>query len=161
MTAPATRTFLSSVVVVLLFGFLSVASAHEYALAGLKIVHPWTRATPPGATTGVAYLRFVNSRSTAMRLTGATTPVAQRVEIHVMSVDGGVMRMRPEQGLDIPAQATVELKPGGIHLMLIGLSRPLTQEGMIPLTLVFGSGETFSIELYVEAIGAGSSNHDH
>ena len=69
--------------------------------------------------------------------------------------------MRPEPGLDIPAQTTVDLKPGGMHLMLIGLNRALMQEDMVALTLIFANGERLSIELYVEAIGAGSSDHGH
>jgi len=144
-----------------LLNLISAAVAHEYVLGGLRIVHPWTHATPPGATTGVAYMRLVNTGSVPMRLTGATTPVAQRVEIHEMSVAGGVMRMRRVPSLDIGAAATVELKPGGIHLMLVGLNRALQQEDMIPLTLAFANGATVSIDLYAEAIGVGPGHHNH
>jgi len=143
------------------FAAASMAAAHEYTLGSLKIVHPWTRATPAGATTAVGYLKITNTGSTPMRLTGATTAAAQRVEIHVMSMTGGVMSMRPVQGVDIAAGATVKLELGGIHLMLIGLRKPLLQEQMIPLTLAFAGGKTVAIELYVEAMGAAQGAHDH
>jgi copper(I)-binding protein len=72
------------------------------------------------------------------RLLGGATPVASQVEVHEMSMDGGVMRMRPVSGgLVIPAGGTVALKPGGYHIMLIGLKTPLTAGTMVPLTLRF------------------------
>ena len=153
--------YLPCTVALFLLGFSTVGSAHEYALGALKIVHPWSRATPPGATTGVAYMKFINRGEVALHLAGATTPAAQRVEIHVMSMDGGVMRMRPSQGLDIPAGATVELNSGGIHLMLIGLNRPLKQDDKLPMALMFAGGVTATIEIDVEAMGAVASTHDH
>src|SRR5438105_2806895 len=135
MDARLPRIRLWSAVAILLFNLISVAAAHEFTLGGLKVDHPWTRATPPGATTGVGYMRLINTGSALLRLTGATTPAAQRVEIHTMSVEGGVMRMRLVSSLDIAPGATVELKPGGIHLMLVALNRPLRQQEMIPVTL--------------------------
>jgi copper(I)-binding protein len=137
------------------------SSAHEYTLAGIKVVHPWTRATPPGATTAVAYLKLANSGSAPIRLIGGSTPVAQRVEIHSMSMDGGVMRMRPMPGLDIAPGTTLELKAGGLHLMLVGLNRQLMPEEMVPLSLMFADGTKISIELYVEEMGAGAGAHNH
>jgi copper(I)-binding protein len=156
-----TRNFLPGAVLALLLSSLAVASAHEYVLGALKVVHPWSRATPHGATTAVAYMKLINGGATAMRLTGATSAAVQRVEIHEMSMDGGVMRMRPVQGLDIAPGATVELKPGGVHLMLIGLKRPIAQEDLIPVTLTFADGTALDIDVYVEAAGAGASVHDH
>ena len=137
------------------------AVAHEYTAVGIKIVHPWTRATPPGATTAVAYVKISNTGQTPLRLIGGTTPVAARVEIHDMSMDGGVMRMRPVPGVDIAPGSTVEFKAGGLHLMLVGLNRQLMQEDLVPLTLQFANGAKVSIELYVEGMGAGGGDHDH
>ena len=156
-----TRNFLPTAVVALLLSSLAVASAHEYALGALKVVHPWSRATPQGATTAVAYMKLINNGATAIRLTGATSAAAQRVEIHEMSMDGGVMRMRPVHGVDIAPGATVELKPSGMHLMLIGLKRPIAQEDLIPVTLSFADGTALAIDVYVEAAGAGATAHDH
>lgn len=161
MNARTIRVALSSAVVLLLVNLISAAVAHDYALGELKIVRPWTHATPTGATTGVAYMSLTNTGSVPIRLTGASTPAAQRVEIHMMSVEGGVMRMRLVPGFDIAPGATVELEPGGMHLMLVGLNRQLHQEDAIPLTLAFGNGATISIDLHVEAIGGGPSAHNH
>ena len=153
--------FGSALALVFLVFSLADASAHEYAAGALKVIHPWTHATPPGATTAVAYLKLVNGGATPMRLIGGSTPVAARVEIHVMSMEGGVMRMRPTPALDIAPGAMVELKPGGLHLMLVGLNRQLMQEEMVPLTLLFADGGKISIELYVEEMGAGTGTHSH
>jgi copper(I)-binding protein len=90
---------------------------------------------------------------------GGETVAAERVEVHNMSMDGGVMTMRPvEGGLEIPAGGAVELKPGGLHLMLIGLKAPLTEGGSVPLTLVFDNGERIDAPLGVRAMGGG---HGH
>jgi periplasmic copper chaperone A len=144
---------------VLLVVSAATATAHDYAFGTVKVVHPWARATPPGANTGAGYLKLVNSGATPVRLVGGTTPVAQRIEIHLMSMDGGVMRMRPTQGVDISPGATVELKPGGLHLMLIGLKRQLMLEEMVPVTLMFADGTKISFELYVEGMGGDIHNH--
>ena len=138
-----------------------VATAHEYTVGGIKVVHPWTRATPTGATTAVAYLKVTNTGTKPLRLTGGSTTVAERVEIHSMSMDGGVMKMRPVPGIDIAPGATVELKAGGMHLMLIGLNKALMQEDLVPLTLTFADGSKIDVELYVEGMGGGMSPHDH
>jgi len=137
----------------------SASLAHEYSAGAIKIGHPWTRATPPGATTAVAYLRVTNTGNAPVRLTGGMTPVAQRVEIHTMSMEGGVMRMRPVPGIDIAPGQTVELKAGGLHLMLIGLNRQLMPEDLLPLTLTFAGAPPVPVELYVEGMGGGMSPH--
>lgn len=153
------RAFGAGVFFVLAFAFNAVA--HEYALGELKIVHPWGRATPPGATTAAAYLKFVNDGSKPFRFVSGSSPVAERVEVHTMTMDGGVMRMRPLGALDIPAGATVELKPGGMHLMLIGLKRPIMVEETIPVTLTFEGGATVTVDLSIEGMGASESHHGH
>lgn len=144
---------------VALIGASGVLFARDYSAPGVKVANPWTRATPAGATTAVAYLKITNTGSTPLRLVGGSTPVAQRVEIHSMSMEGGVMRMRPVPGLDIAPGATVELKAGGLHLMLIGLNRQLTQQEQVPLTLIFAGGRQLAIELHVEGMGGGMGSH--
>jgi hypothetical protein len=125
--------------------------AHGYSGGPIRIEHPWAAAAPQGATTGIAYMRIANTGRAPIRLMGAATPAAQRVEIHTMSMDGGVMRMRPiVGGLVIPASGEVRLTPGGLHLMLIGLKGPLVAEDFIPMTLHFEGGLNINLELYVE-----------
>jgi copper(I)-binding protein len=91
----------------------------------LEIQAPWARATPGQAQNGAAYLTIVSP--TTDRLTAASSPVAKKVELHTMSMEGGVMRMRPLAAMDIPAGQTVTLSPGGTHIMLLGLTRPLRE----------------------------------
>jgi copper(I)-binding protein len=144
------------------FAMTATALSHEYVSGQIKVVHPWARATAPGATTGVGYMKIINQGATPIRLLGGSTPAATAVEIHAMSMDGGVMRMRPVgEGLVVPARGQIELKPGSIHLMLIGLKHPLVEEDLEPLTLNFDGGVRVNIELYIESMGAASGGHGH
>src|SRR5215831_2542542 len=97
------------------------ALAKDYKLGALEIRQPWTRATPPTAQTGGGFLVVTNSGTTPDRLIAAKSPVADKVEVHEMKMDGNVMRMRAvEHGIEIPPGGTVELKPGGLHVMFMG-----------------------------------------
>jgi copper(I)-binding protein len=145
---------------------LSVASlsafAHEYTVGSISIGHPWTRATVAAATTGAGYLTLDNTGETPDRLVGGSSPAAERVEIHLMTVTDGVMQMRPvEGGVEVPAGESVALEPGSYHLMLIGLTAPFVEGERIPLTLEFAGGGSVDVELAVEAMGAEPSHDDH
>jgi len=148
----------SSLVAIALIG-AGAALAHGYSAGPIRIEHPWAAAAPQGAPTGVAYMRIANTGRTPIRLMGANTPAAQRVEVHTMSMEGGIMRMRPViGGLVVPPGGKVRLAPGGLHLMLIGLRAPLLAEDLIPMTLHFEGGLNINIELYVEEHAGG---HGH
>jgi copper(I)-binding protein len=129
------------------------ALAHGYAAGALKIGHPWARATVAGQATGGAYLKLENTGATPDRLLGGSTPAAERVELHSMSMEGNVMRMREVPAIDIPAGQTVELKPGQFHLMLVGLKAPLAVDAKIPLTLKFEKAGEVKVEVKVESMG--------
>ena len=103
----------------------SAASAHEYALKSLKIDHPFARATPPGAKTGGVFVTLENTGDRADRLMSVSSPVAGVAEIHAMKLDAGVMKMRDVGTLELKAGETVQLKPGGYHVMLSELRQPL------------------------------------
>ena len=138
------------------------AFAHQFEVGSITIGHPWTRATPPSATVGAGYASFTNRGKTADRLIGATSPVAAKVELHSMTMDGGIMKMRPlPDGIEIPAGGTASLAPGGNHLMLIGLKAPLVKGTMVPLKLQFAKAGTVKVELKVEAVGASEPAHEH
>lgn len=133
--------------------------AHDYRVGSISVGHPWTRATPPGPSVGGGYLTLRNEGEKADRLIGASSPVAERVEIHAMEMEDDVMRMRKlEDGLEIPAGATVELAPGGIHIMMIGLQEPIAEGDMVPLTLVFEEAGEIRVELVAERIGANAAD---
>ncbi len=131
------------------------------AWAQVTVEQPWSRATPPGAKIGVGFLRLKNAGAAAERVVGASSPVAGRVEMHVTTRDGDVMKMRQVESFEIPAGGSFELKPGGAHLMLMGLRRPLAKGERVPLTLKLQSGGTLEIELDVAALGARSPSHRH
>lgn len=131
------------------------------AWAQVSVEQPWSRATPPGSTIGVGFMMLRNAGSAAARVVGASTPVAGRVEMHVTTRDGDVMTMRQVESFAIPAGGVVELKPGGAHLMLTGLRRPLKQGERVPLTLKLESGGELRVDLTVEALGARRPAHRH
>jgi len=122
------------------------------ALAQVRVEEPWARATAPGAKVGAGYMKITSA--TADRLIGASSPAAARVEMHVTSKQGDVMRMREVKGYDIPAGGSFELAPSGAHLMLVDLKAPLKQGTKVPLTLRFQKAGEVKVELQVRALGA-------
>jgi copper(I)-binding protein len=137
------------------------AGAHEYTVGTITVFHPWAAATPPGATTGAAYMKIVNKGKKTLRLVKMSTEVADKVEVHSMSMTNGIMRMRPLKApLKIKPGATLELNHEGLHLMLIGLKKPLVEEEMVSFKLQFAGGKTMDVELYIEPIGATAGKHD-
>ena len=124
--------------------------------AAVTATQAWARATVAGQRAGGGYLTL-NGGAAADKLVGASAPVAERVELHSMSMDGDVMRMRQVEAIDVPAGQAVELKPGGLHLMLMGLKQPLQAGSRFPLTLRFERGAPVTLDVAVEAAGAASA----
>lgn len=138
-----------------------LAQAHDYTLGAIRIGHPWARATAPAAPAAGAYMTLSNAGA-ADRLLAVSAAVADSVELHTMSMDGNVMRMRKlEQGIELPAGQTVELKPGGLHVMFIGLKKPLKEGERFPLALRFEKAGTLTVEVKVEGMGAAPPAHEH
>jgi uncharacterized protein YcnI/copper(I)-binding protein len=144
---------------------VAAPSPTVFTAGSLVIEAPWSRATPGGAKVGGGYMRIVNRGSEPDRLIGGTAAVAARFEVHETSTVDGVARMRPvEGGLVIKPGETVELKPGGLHAMLVDLTRPLKEGETIKGTLVFEKAGTVAIEYRVGGIGAreaGGGHHHH
>jgi copper(I)-binding protein len=130
----------------------SAAPAHDYTLAALAIDHPFARATPPGAQVGGAYMTIGNTGTVDDKLLRASSPAAAQVQIHTMSMDGNVMRMREVAGLDVPAGRQVALSPNGYHLMLIDLKKPLAVGERVPMTLTFEHAGTIVVDVAVESM---------
>ena len=124
----------------------------------IEIEKPWARATPPGAAVGGGYFVIRNKGAAADRLVEASSTAGARVEIHEMAMEKDVMRMRQVKGVDVPAKASVEFKPGGFHLMFIDLKAPFKQGEKVPLTLRFEKAGDVKAELAVEGMGAGGSH---
>jgi len=138
-----------SVAGALLLGVGSVA-AEDYTLKNLRINHPYARPTPPSARIGGVYFSIDNVGAEPDRLVRVATPVARAAEIHSMTMDGNVMRMRQIAALDIPAHSTATFKPGSYHVMLVDLKRPLAAGETIPLSLTFEKAGTIEIAALVE-----------
>jgi copper(I)-binding protein len=141
------------------------AAAADFSVGSIQIGNPWTRATPRGADVAGAYMRLSNKGAAADRLIGGSSPVAGRFEVHRMTVEDGVMKMRPvDGGLEVKPGETVELKPGSFHIMLMGLRQPLEKGQKVKGSLVFEKAGTVEIEYAVEALGASapaSGGHGH
>jgi periplasmic copper chaperone A len=118
----------------------------------IEIKTPWARATPGHAENGTAYLTIVSP--TADRLVAVSSPVAKKVELHTMSMQGDVMKMRPLAAIDIPAGQPVTLRPGGMHIMLLGLTQPLREGQSFPLTLSFDHAGPRQVTVAIEKPGA-------
>ena len=115
-----------------------VGPAVAAAPSPLRVEAAWVRPAPPGAPTGAGYLVVRNTGRSADRLLSVSTPAADRIEVHEMSMAGGVMRMRAVAGgLEVPAGGELRLAPGGLHLMWIGPKAPLTAGRRLPATLRF------------------------
>ena len=146
----------------LLAALASAAQAHDYKAGPLVIAPPWTRATPKSASVAGGYLTITNTGSTPDRLTGGSSEVARKFEVHEMSMDGGVMKMRElSNGVEIPAGATVELKPGSYHIMMMNLSRPLAKGDKVKGSLTFEKAGKVDIEFTVEAMGGMPAGMKH
>src|SRR5262252_4562434 len=131
--------------------FATGAMAQQYKAASLEIDRPWSRATPKGAKTGAGYVSIKNAGSTPDRLIGGSFAAAEKVEVHQMTVDQGVMKMRPVAG-------GVEFKPDGLHLMFVGLKQPLKKGEQVSGTLQFEKSGTVEVQYIVEGIGEKSTS---
>jgi periplasmic copper chaperone A len=143
------RRFLAALPAALVFA--AVALAHEYTVGKLSVSHPRSRATAAGMPMGVAYLTLTNRGTTDDALLAAHTPVADRVEFHQTLLSGGMARMRPLTEIAIGAGKTVKAESGGIHLMLVDLTQPLTAGSTFPMTLTFRAAGEIQVQVKVEA----------
>lgn len=136
-----------------------LVSAAALAQTTVQVEDPWVRGTVTGQPATGAFMRLTPSAHA--RLVAARSPVAGVVEIHEMAMDGDVMKMRQIPGLDLAAGRTMDLKPGGHHVMLMSLKQPLKGGQSVPLTLIFEDerGKRFEQTLVapVTALGAGNA----
>jgi periplasmic copper chaperone A len=138
----------------------SAAGAADYKIGALQIREPWARATPKGADVAAGYMTIVNGGTQADRLIGGSAALAGRFEIHQVTMNQGVMQMRPiAGGLEIKPGETVELKPGSAHAMLLNLQGPLAAGDRVKGTLVFQKAGKVDIEYQVRPIGAAADGH--
>lgn len=121
------------------------------ALADVSVNHAWVRSTAPGQPVGAAYMQLVSDSDTV--LVSASSPVAKTVEMHEMSMNGDVMKMRQLKQIELKAGQKVSLEPGGLHLMLIDVKHQIKPDEIVPIQLEFKdkSGKSTSVDLKVKA----------
>ena len=146
---------ITSLVAVAAFTALTVNMANAQTPDSIIIIKDaWVRTTVPGQKGTGAFMKITAKEAT--RLVGASTPVAGVTEVHEMKMEGDVMRMRALPGLELPAGKTVELKPGGYHVMLMDLKTALPKDSTVPLTLLFkdakGVESKLELKLPVSAV---------
>ena len=141
----------------LAFGWSAAAGAEPaaYDVGPIHITQPWARATPKGASSGAAYLTVTNTGTAPDKVSCVAADAAASCQIHSVTVEDGVMKMRPvEGGLEIGPGETVTLKPSSFHMMLVGLKHPLEPDGTVEATLQFEKAGTIKIALPILPIGA-------
>ena len=132
-----------------------VAAAQEFKAGPLEIDHAWSRATPKGAKVAAGYLTIKNTGTAPDRLVSGTTPAAGKFEIHEMSMEKGVMKMRPvPEGVEIKPGETVELKPSSFHIMMMDLKQPIERGKPFKASLMFEKAGPVEVEFTVVAAGA-------
>ncbi len=137
-------------------------------VATVRVTDAWARATPPGTPVGAGYLTLHNTGGQALTLLTASSPRAERVELHETRADArGLSTMRPVNALPLPAGAALSFDAGGRHLMLVGLKTPLVAGEKVPLTLQFEGLAPLQVQLDVRPLGtvapaaAGHAHHAH
>ncbi|MAZ03611.1 MAG: hypothetical protein CMN56_10770 [Sneathiella sp.] len=135
--------------------------SHATEINGMEVMEPWARERPANAMMGGAFLTLKNSEGEADRLVSASSPVADKVEIHDSVMKDGVMSMMRIEELVVEPGETVMLKPGGFHVMLMGLKKPLTKGTEFPLTLNFARAGEITVTVHVKDAGDMGATHKH
>ena len=130
------------------------AVANDYRAGSIEISTPWSRATPKGAQTAIGYMTIKNNGTTPDRLTGGSIDVADHFQLHAMTMENGISKMRELSDIEIKPGQTIEFKPGGSHVMFVNLKRPLSKGEHISGTLVFEHAGKVNVDYSVESIGA-------
>jgi copper(I)-binding protein len=118
----------------------------------MSVADPYARAVPPGQVTSAVFLRLDNAGDAPQSLVGGKAEVAEAVELHEHTMEGGMMRMRRVEAIEVPAQGSVTLEPGGLHIMLIGLKRDLNPGDRVDLSLELGDGSVLQVEAPVREV---------
>jgi periplasmic copper chaperone A len=164
----ARGSFMAAALAITLAGAMAapVAMAHHtpehdaQQSAKVSVNQPFASPTMPGATVGAAYMQVVNRGRNQVVLVSATSPVSAKVEFHSMSMEGNIMRMREiKGGIPIPPGGSVNFVPGGMHIMLVGLTQRLAPGSAIPLTLTFNGAPQVSLQVPVQGPSGGHHHH--
>ena len=127
--------------------------------SAISVSDAYARAVPPGQPNSAVFMNLTNGSDHPRALVAAASPAADAVELHTHIEEGGMMRMRRVERIEIPAGGTVSLKPGGLHVMLIGLKENLQPDGQVDLTLTFDDGAKTKIQAPVRKVETMPMHH--
>ncbi len=146
---------------VALLPFSASAQKHDGEKSSVVISDAWARTTVPGGRVSAAYMRIRSPA--AAKLVKVETPVSEHVELHNMTMQDGVMEMKAMDAIPIPANKPVELKPGGMHVMLLKVSKPINTGDTVPLTLTFEGADKkiFTVQVDAKAQEKAAMHHKH
>ncbi|EJF76115.1 hypothetical protein ME7_01104 [Bartonella birtlesii LL-WM9] len=153
------KKVVTNIVWVLFFACIAYpATAQQYKVGDIEILHPWTRETPRGIKVGSGYLYIINHSNLPDRLVSVSTKGVQTTEIHSMAVVNDIMKMeKMHHGIEIPGNGEITLKPGGDHIMFMGLSKPFKLGEKISAKLTFEKAGTIDVDFSVNAIAGKTS----
>ena len=153
------RNALALLVVALGFGFS--LQAQEIKVGSIKVDHAYIRATVPGQQVAGGFMKIENKGNGTDQLVSASSPVASEVQLHEMAMEGNVMKMRQVKDIAVPAGGSVELKPGGLHLMLMNIKAPLAAGESVPVKLKFAKAGEVEVKMPVNAMGQAGGAMKH
>lgn len=136
-------------------------AADPVNLDALRLIMPWTRATPPGATTGAVFVEIRNTGDEPDWLIAADSAGAGMAGIHETTMTNGVMKMRRIDRVEIPAGGSILLKPGGLHIMLVRLAAPLRKGATVSVSLTFEKAGRVELAVPIAELGAIAPPHSH
>ena len=145
------------------FGIAISAAAHDYTQGDIHIMKPWSRPLPAVSANGAAYMTLMNKGNGPDKLLSISTPAARKAELHNHTMEGGMMKMRPVGTLAITPGDAAVLQPGGLHVMLLGLTEPLVDGNAFPLTLHFEHAGSIEVKVMIfepEEANYGDMKHD-
>jgi copper(I)-binding protein len=130
-------------------------------VGSIKVDHAYTRATVPGQQVAGGFMKIENKGNGADQLVSASSPVAGEVQLHEMAMEGNVMKMRQVKDIAVPAGGSVELKPGGLHLMFMNIKAPLAAGESVPVKLKFAKAGEVEVKMPVNAMGQAGGAMKH
>jgi copper(I)-binding protein len=142
---------------------IALFSASTLLASNIEITDAYVRATPPGLPNSAAFMTIKNTTSKNRAVVKASSTIAKAVELHTHDMKNGVMKMYQVPQIVVPKKETVSLKPGGYHVMFIGLKHPLKSGENVTFTLEFANGETKTITAPIKTVMSGMNhkNMDH
>jgi len=141
-----------------MLGLSATVYAQDAKVGSIKIENAYVRATAPGQPAAGAFMKIDNSGA-ADQLLSASSPAAGEVQLHQMSMEGNVMKMGQVKDIAVPANGSVDLKPGGYHIMLMNIKAPLKAGETVPVKLKFAKAGEVEVKLPVNAVGSGMNMH--